>query len=292
MSFYGKVYATIGNAFKRLKFDNSGKNNEAIPTNLPDSLILEAHTSSDHAPIKSNNRWITFAESDGACLIGHGSPGSEAGQIDIIGAIGNAATYDGLITFGDIITINCPTYDSAGHIVGYTAKKYKLEEVPEVSDVIATVEDVQTINTVLGLPLADGVELPNESLIDRVANVESVNTDQDERLNDLEDIAETVLDMAIDPETGLAVSGLERRVTALEKMIGDLEDIGMIMPEGKDMSVTNIFGDFTEVSGGRRSLADILGNLDHEVGEQRNFAEELGTLQRNVALILKHLDLV
>lgn len=293
MSFYGKVYNVIGNAFKRFKFTNKGKDSESAPNSFSSEVTVDAETANDFLTVASGNGWLGFKKEDeGECGIYHLAPRSSVSTKaqDLIKDVKNEATYDTLITFGDVITLQSPTFDEAGHINGYTTKKYKLEEVPEVGEVIATVQDVETINNVLGLPLAEGVTLPSEPLLDRVSSTETVNTNQNERIGKLEDIAEQILGVVIDPETGLAVSALEQRIKALENMIGDLHEVDMEIPDDQ-LSVAAIFGNLRDVASGRSSLADILGNLDEEFGVHKNYATELGTLSKNVALILKHLGL-
>lgn len=292
MSFYGKIYNSIGNAFRRLKFTNENQSNKDVLKNtaLSNSFMLEAQTANDHTTIGAGNRWLGMVNQDGTCLIYHLAAGTQYDSINIINDIEKNSEYDELIDFGDIITIQSPAYDEAGHLTGVVSKKYKLQEVPEVTEVIEAVESIKVINEVLGLPLGEGEELPEDTLLNRMTSTEATNADQGDRITTLENVTDVVLGLSIDKESGQITSTLVNRVEDLETSMGDLEDIGML-PDG-DMSVAAILGDFTEVSGGRKSLADILGNLDHEVGENKNFAEELGTLQKTMSLVVKQLDTI
>ncbi len=292
MSFYGKIYTAVGEAFKRIKFINSGKDNTEIPTDLENDFILEAKSADDNIYLHSGNCWIGFKGSDDNGLIYHLGPGDSSETIEVINDITQDADYDTLISWGDIITVQSPMYDEAGHLSGSTTKKYKLEEVPEVSEVADAVNSIKDLNTVVGLPLSEGEELPDTSLLVRMTAAEEINTDQGERLDTLESITDSILGLTIDPNTGEVTSTLVQRVSDLETAVGDLSEVGIEMPEGEDLSVAAIFGDLTQVSAERKNLAEILGSLDTEVGAQRTFAGEIGTLQKTLNLAVKQLDAI
>lgn len=312
MSFYGKIYTTLGNAFKRFKFINSGKNNTTVLSEFSsDDVLLQADAANDYAIIESGNAWVGFADVDGNCKIYHAKPQVEnSNQVqDIVYEIDNSGdSYDSLITFGNIITIQSPTFDAAGHINGYQSKRYKLEEVPDLSEVAFAVQDVETLNTVVGLPLPEGEDLPGATLLNRVDILENTFNKYDDRIETLESATDTYLELKRNDDGVIIGSNLVDRVGSLETKMGDLTDTGVevtkltvpvifgdlssvgIEPE-TSLSVASILGDLSQVSVKRTSLAEILGDLDSAVGENKNFAEELGALRNNVSLILKHLGL-
>ena len=292
MSFYGKIYTAVGEAFKRIKFINSGKDNTEIPTDLENDFILEAKSADDNIYLHSGNRWIGFKGADDNGLIYHLGPGDSSETIEVINDITQEADYDTLISWGDIITIQSPMYDETGHLSGSTTKKYKLEEVPEVSEVADAVNSIKDLNTVVGLPLPEGEELPDTSLLARMTAAEEINIDQGERLDTLESITDQVLGLTIDPNTGEVTSTLVKRVSDLEVAIGDLSEVEIEAPEDEELSVAMILGNLAKVSSGRKNLAEILGNLDAEVGAERNFASEIGTLQKTLNLAVKQLDAI
>jgi hypothetical protein len=122
MGFYGRIYTALDSAIKRLKFKNCDKSKTTIPDFVDGQITAE--TSTDAFTLESGNAWLGFTvdanQKSGIIYHAKAQTGSQNGK-DIIngGVVEKNPNYDILITFGDILTVESPTYDEAGHFNGY-----------------------------------------------------------------------------------------------------------------------------------------------------------------------------
>ena len=147
MGFYGKIYEQAVDIFNRLRFKNANGESSFPSTPLAEDVILRADGGEACATLEAGNKWIQFARNgDLNCKIYHCPSTQEAGEKQIF----ISTPHDGVdtsiegIDFGAILTIQYPITDNAGHIIGYTEKKYQLQ-----SDISALQQELESQGTEL-----------------------------------------------------------------------------------------------------------------------------------------------
>lgn len=277
MGFYGRIYTALDSAIKRLKFKNCDKTQVNIPEFIDGQVTAESP--SDVFTLQSGNAWLGFTanENQKTGIIYHAKAQtvSQNGK-DIIsgGVAGGDPNYDTLITFGDILTVESPTYDEAGHFNGYQTKRFKLEEVPDIVEIVDAVKDVEDLKQVVGV----AQEPPTKTLLGRVDTLEINYGTYDSRIENLEQTTDTYLEIERDNEGKITGSNLANRTEALEKYIGNLYDTGA---KGAELNIPMIFGDLSSVGvkPNTISVASVLGDLSQvSAFEHKNLAEILGNL--------------
>ena len=190
MSFYGKIYQEVGNAFRNFLFGNKDKTSVEFPEdeNVTNDIMFEAGTSFDRGIVKSGNRWIQMAvPEDGlgnSVEVYHGPAGGETTTFTTVSGIKSFTTDAELqekqkliddgkyMGFGKGISFDTFTFDKAGHVVETDSVTYVLPESPNLNLGQELSESIDLINEVIGLPLPEGEELPEDNIFTRLGVLE------------------------------------------------------------------------------------------------------------------------
>ena len=271
MSFYGKIYQEVGNAFRNFLFGNKNKSGVDFPKdeNVTNDIMFEAGTSFDQGIVKSGNRWIQMAKPDdgktNSVEIYHGEPGGEATTFTTVSGIKSFTTDAELaekqkliddgkyMGFGKGITFETFTYDKAGHVVDSDEVTYVLPESPNLNLGEELSESIDIINEAIGLPLAEGEELPENNIFTRLEDLE----ESQELLEQMElDIYGGVIPPPEGAEEGTeptTVEGLKAAVERIDPLVQNHDkEIGDVV---NSMGLYQVYD--TE---NPRGIAETLGN--------------------------------
>lgn len=269
MSFYGKIYQEVGNAFRNFLFGNKDKTSTSFPKddNVTENIMFEAGTSFDQGIVQSGNRWIKMAKPENGRAneveIYHGEAGGETDSFTTIAEIKSFTTEEELaekqdliddgkyMGFGKGIVFSTFTYDKAGHVVETDSQTYVLPESPNLNLGQELSDSIDLINTAIGLPLS---ELPEKNIYTR--------------LDELGEIAETVEQLDFDvyggtipsEEEGVEptiVPGLKADVERIDidvsrhsAEIGDVTQMGLyaVHDEQNPRGISETFGNVYDLS--------------------------------------------
>ena len=245
MSFYGKIYQELANAFRGFKIGNKKK--VSFPTESQvvneNSITIEARTFEDQVGFNTGNRWIQIVQGDktNSFDLYHARAGKTTGEttavIDSLLKIEIEELTDEqkkqykednrVIDFGNIVTFTSIEYDKAGHIVAESETKYWLSD-DEIIELKARVSDLEDRATKLEERTdkleerADALEQRASDLEDRADVLEQRATDLEDRALALEKRAENLENRASALED--RATDLEDRALALEKWVSNLQD--------------------------------------------------------------------
>ena len=252
--------------------------------------MFEAGTSFDQGIVRSGNRWIQMAQpEDGktnAVEIYHAEPGgSEQTNFITVAGIKDFVTEGELeekqeliddgyyMGFGKGIVFNTFVYDKAGHIADTNTQTFVLPESPNLNLGQELSDSIDLINEAIGLPLGEDEELPEKNIYTR--------------LDDLEEIAETVEQLDFDVYGGvieseeegvedIVVPGLKSDVERIDELvskhsaeIGDVEKMGLFatQDEQNPRGISETFGNIYDLSPNAKwnvdaTIVGLIGNVE------------------------------
>lgn len=311
MSFYGKFYQEMGNAFRNFLFGNKDKKGEAFPkdTNVVNDIMFEAGTSEDQGSVLSGNRWIQMAKpADGTTNgveIYHGAPGGSTTTFSNISNIREFKTNEELkekdklikdgkyLNFGYGVTFDSFTYDKAGHLVKTDSQEYVLPESPELNLGVILTNQVEELQEYVGLPLPQGEEQPKENILTR--------------LDGLEETEEITMEMKAQVQGGFFgegenkkeypgllndVDALQEQMRAIQKDVGDVALMGIYSEE---RGIAEVFGNIWNLStksawGDSATIVELIGNLDEMNTTATSLVEAINELAKSISTINVAID--
>ena len=250
MGFYGRIYEHMNEVFNRIGFKNAESNAIELNTETLNDFVIDAESHGDKLPIIAGNRWIQFIEdtdehNNAICKIYHAPPAQLTNEEESQIFITTGEDYqrvlsdntllteeernnlqvdreNGLIYFGDSITVRTPNRDPAGHIINYTESQYKIAPLPRIEELINMTNNIQKLENIIG------AETYPEELGTIAFRVETVENNQ----VDVIESAQQALNSAAAAAGSAAQSATA--ATEAQRLVGE-----------STTAITNIRNDFT-----------------------------------------------
>ena len=229
MSFYGKVFYELTNAFAQMIIKNNGYGNKSVSNPQNNTGSVPAVGLNSLFTIDTGNRWIGISAypDDSSCVIAHSKADESANNSKSVLQAGVSVPAGTAITElqpEQLVKITSLKYDDAGHINGGVVEEYF--KMPK-----------NDYNTDLN------------DLKDRMTEIEESDESQQEEI-----------DGAVNTIT-TTINALESRFDNIENNFTNVND--RIDTANEDISgINNVIGDVANLGDGEtRSITELLGTV-------------------------------
>ena len=229
MSFYGKVFYELTNAFAQMIIKNSGYNDKSVSNPQNNTVSVPAVGLNSLFTIDTGNRWLGISAypDDSSCVITHSKADNSANNSKSVLQAGVSAPTGATVTElqpEQLVKITSLKYDDAGHVNGGVVEEYF--KMPK-----------NDYNTDLN------------DLKDRMTKIEESDESQ-----------QVEIDGAVNTIT-TTINGLEGQFDDIEKSFTNVND--RIDKANKDIDdINDVIGNVTNLGDGEtRSITELLGTV-------------------------------
>lgn len=225
MSFYGKVFYQLENAFAKILIKNNGKDTVTAPDTVSNSTIPAVGLNSEFT-LDSGNKWIKLKKgsNDYECEFYHSIPDYDdlTKNGNFISFTKSTATGKNATELapGDQIKIQNLNFDEAGHISKIEDKYFKLP----ITELDANLETIESNISSLQQTVGEHTTAINKNKTD----ISSLDGRYDSRLDSLEAADKTI----------------NENITKINNKIGTISTMGL----GDNAKITNAIGNLNDSS--------------------------------------------